>query len=248
MIGELVDLAHIRRAVATFAAGGARGPACWAVTTNSMRPAAVIDSRRSIARAIGIPEVRGTARRPDVGVQRGRLSLGGERSAPAGASKRPRGLRGDGGQANRHHRRRGRQGCEGAQLRRCNRSTTRSSLRYTAWVAVNRKKVSEKATGGRIAYIHIPNTAHRRHPEFTKQIYPQVGHGRNRRRRAFQRWRLHPRFLRRATRAQADLGVLVDPRSAGIPDANGSDGRPEVHPRQSVLRARAATHSRSTSG
>jgi tricorn protease len=48
-----------------------------------------------------------------------------------------------------------------------------ASLRYTAWVDDNREKVA-KATGGRIAYIHVPNTATEGIQEFTKQYYPQV--------------------------------------------------------------------------
>jgi len=48
-----------------------------------------------------------------------------------------------------------------------------ASLRYTAWVNANREKVA-KATGGRIAYIHVPNTATEGIQEFTKQYYPQV--------------------------------------------------------------------------
>jgi tricorn protease len=48
-----------------------------------------------------------------------------------------------------------------------------SSLRYTAWVAANRAKV-DKATGRRVAYIHVPNTATQGIQEFTKQYYPQV--------------------------------------------------------------------------
>jgi len=47
------------------------------------------------------------------------------------------------------------------------------SLRYTAWVESNREKVST-ATGGRVAYIHLPNTATAGVQEFTKQYYPQV--------------------------------------------------------------------------
>ncbi len=46
-------------------------------------------------------------------------------------------------------------------------------LRYTAWVDANREKVW-KATDGRIAYIHVPNTATWGVQEFTKQYYPQV--------------------------------------------------------------------------
>ncbi|HTO91654.1 MAG TPA: S41 family peptidase [Candidatus Sulfotelmatobacter sp.] len=48
-----------------------------------------------------------------------------------------------------------------------------ASLRYTAWVEGNREKV-EKASHGRLAYIHVPNTATAGIQEFTKQYYPQV--------------------------------------------------------------------------
>jgi len=48
-----------------------------------------------------------------------------------------------------------------------------ASLRYQAWVAENRAKV-DQATGGRIAYIHVPNTAIAGIQEFTKQYYPQT--------------------------------------------------------------------------
>jgi tricorn protease len=47
------------------------------------------------------------------------------------------------------------------------------SLRYVAWVNANREKVW-KGTGGRIAYIHVPNTSIAGIQEFTKQYYPQV--------------------------------------------------------------------------
>ena len=46
-------------------------------------------------------------------------------------------------------------------------------LHYRAWVAANREKVA-KATGDRIAYIHVPSTAMSGITEFTKQYYPQV--------------------------------------------------------------------------
>jgi tricorn protease len=47
------------------------------------------------------------------------------------------------------------------------------SLRYTAWVDGNRERVA-RATGGRIAYIHVPNTSTEGIQEFSKQYYPQV--------------------------------------------------------------------------
>ena len=48
-----------------------------------------------------------------------------------------------------------------------------ASLRYTTWVDANREKVA-KATGGKIAYIHVPNTSTWGVQEFTKQYYPQT--------------------------------------------------------------------------
>lgn len=49
-----------------------------------------------------------------------------------------------------------------------------TSLRYNAWVAANRAKVDE-ATGGRVAYVHVPDTAISGIQEFTRQFFPQVG-------------------------------------------------------------------------
>ncbi|HEU4403083.1 MAG TPA: S41 family peptidase [Candidatus Polarisedimenticolia bacterium] len=48
-----------------------------------------------------------------------------------------------------------------------------TALRYRAWVAANRDKVA-RATGGRIAYIHIPDTAIPGIQEFARQFYPQI--------------------------------------------------------------------------
>jgi tricorn protease len=48
-----------------------------------------------------------------------------------------------------------------------------TSLRYDAWVEDNRRRVDE-ATKGRIAYIHVPNTAIEGIQQFTRQYYPQV--------------------------------------------------------------------------
>ena len=52
-------------------------------------------------------------------------------------------------------------------------AASEASLRYTTWVRENREKVA-KATGGRIAYIHVPNTALQGVQEFSKGFYPQV--------------------------------------------------------------------------
>jgi len=48
-----------------------------------------------------------------------------------------------------------------------------ASLRYVAWVSANREKVA-KATGGKIAYIHVPDTAIHGMQEFSKGYFPQV--------------------------------------------------------------------------
>src|SRR6266571_7534727 len=48
-----------------------------------------------------------------------------------------------------------------------------TALRYVAWVDANREKVA-RATGGRIAYIHVPDTALGGIREFTRQYYPQI--------------------------------------------------------------------------
>jgi tricorn protease len=48
-----------------------------------------------------------------------------------------------------------------------------SSLRYQAWVRANRERV-ERASGGRIAYIHVPDTYLDGIREFTRQFFPQT--------------------------------------------------------------------------
>jgi len=48
-----------------------------------------------------------------------------------------------------------------------------ASLRYVAWVRGNYDKV-QAATGGKVGYIHVPNTAIQGMQEFTKGYYPQV--------------------------------------------------------------------------
>jgi len=45
-------------------------------------------------------------------------------------------------------------------------------LRYNDWVESNRKKVAE-ATGGKVGYIHVPNTSLNGFNEFIRAFYPQ---------------------------------------------------------------------------
>ena len=46
-------------------------------------------------------------------------------------------------------------------------------LRYNDWVESNRKKVSD-ATGGKVGYIHVPDTSINGFNEFIRAFYPQV--------------------------------------------------------------------------
>ncbi|MEM9293145.1 MAG: PDZ domain-containing protein [Acidobacteriota bacterium] len=47
------------------------------------------------------------------------------------------------------------------------------ALRYRTWVEDNRRRVSE-ATDGRIAYVHVPDTARDGYDAFKRYFYPQV--------------------------------------------------------------------------
>jgi tricorn protease len=51
--------------------------------------------------------------------------------------------------------------------------TDESPLLYLDWVRQNREKV-EKATGGRVGYIHIPDMGENGMREFIKNFYPQI--------------------------------------------------------------------------
>ncbi len=48
------------------------------------------------------------------------------------------------------------------------------SLRHLAWIESNRRRVDE-ATGGRIAYVHVPNTAGEGYTSFNRYFFSQVG-------------------------------------------------------------------------
>ena len=48
-----------------------------------------------------------------------------------------------------------------------------AALRNRDWVEGNLKKV-DKATGGRVAYVYVPNTAAQGHAYFKRYFYPQV--------------------------------------------------------------------------
>ena len=48
------------------------------------------------------------------------------------------------------------------------------NLRHLAWIENNRRKV-DQATGGRVAYIHVPNTAGAGYTSFNRYFFSQVG-------------------------------------------------------------------------
>ncbi len=62
---------------------------------------------------------------------------------------------------------------QGARTERVRPVVTEQNLRYLDWVNANREKVS-KLSGGRIGYIHLPNTAEAGNRELFKYFYPQT--------------------------------------------------------------------------
>jgi len=62
----------------------------------------------------------------------------------------------------------------GAREERVKPVRSEQNLRYLDWVAGRRAAV-EKASGGRIGYIHLPNTAIEGNRELFKAFYPQTG-------------------------------------------------------------------------
>ncbi len=62
---------------------------------------------------------------------------------------------------------------DGARTERVRTITSEHNLRYLDWVAANRAKV-EKLSGGRIGYIHLPNTAIEGHRELFRHFYAQT--------------------------------------------------------------------------
>ena len=51
--------------------------------------------------------------------------------------------------------------------------TTEANLRNLSWVEGNLKKVHQ-ATGGRVAYVYVPNTAQPGHAYFNGYFFPQA--------------------------------------------------------------------------
>ena len=55
---------------------------------------------------------------------------------------------------------------------RSRRSRTSAQLRYVDWVEGNIRKV-DAATGGRVAYVHVPDTSVAGHASFKRYFFPQ---------------------------------------------------------------------------
>ena len=105
------------------------------------------------------------------------------------------------------------------------------SLRLTDWVTANREKV-DKATGGKVAYVYVPNTSTQGIQEFAKQFYPQVEKDGIIVDERFDGGGLI-RLLRRAPDAP-HLVLLVEPRRQELPHAVDRDRRAEVHADQRI--------------
>ena len=54
------------------------------------------------------------------------------------------------------------------------RSRAKTNLRQLAWIEDNRRKVDEM-TGGRVAYVYLPNTAGGGYSNFNRYYFAQVG-------------------------------------------------------------------------
>ena len=48
-----------------------------------------------------------------------------------------------------------------------------TNLRYLAWVA-SRREMADRLSGGRVGYVHLPNTAQAGHRELYKQLFAQI--------------------------------------------------------------------------
>ena len=120
-----------------------------------------------------------------------------------------------------------------APCRSC-RSRNEAALRNRDWVEGNLQKV-DKATGGRVAYVYVPNTAARGPRVLQALLLPAGPQGRRHRRRALQRRRVGGRLLHRhpaaavhqqlgdALRRRPEDADRVDPGPEG--DDHRRDGR-----------------------
>ncbi len=86
----------------------------------------------------------------------------------------------------------GKPSTQGAHTETVRPVSKEQNIRYLDWVQANRAKV-DKLSGGRIGYIHLPDTAVAGNRELFKYFYPLAQQGRPDLRRPLQPGRLHPR-------------------------------------------------------
>ena len=114
------------------------------------------------------------------------------------------------------------------------------ALRNRDWVEGNLRRVHE-ATGGRAAYVYVPDTAGRGHEYFKRYFYPQSRQGGDHHRRAIQRRRPDRRLLHQPSLPPAAVDV-GDALRRGHSRARRRHPRPEghAHRRDGRLRRRHA--------
>ena len=110
---------------------------------------------------------------PGVNVKRGRLHPGGRRRSRPRASTTSTGCSTPRPTARSRSLVNGSPSATGAREERVRPIRSEQNLRYLEWVEANRRYVSEKS-GGRIGYIHLPNTAAEGNRELFKWFYPQA--------------------------------------------------------------------------
>ena len=109
-----------------------------------------------------------------------------------------------------------------------------SGLRNLAWIEDNRRKVDE-LSGGRLAYVYLPDTAERRLLEFQPLLLRPGRQGGRHRRRALQRRRPHRRLHHRLPAAAAH-GLLRRARRRRLHHARRLDLRAEGDDHQRIRR------------
>ena len=119
------------------------------------------------------PQLRAPLTEPGVNAKAGEYLLAVNGTRPASADQHLQPVREHVGQDRRDHARAERRRHRARARCRWCRSRTKRALRNRDWVEGNLKKV-DKATGGRVAYVYVPNTGGAGHTYFKRYFYPQV--------------------------------------------------------------------------
>ncbi len=109
-----------------------------------------------------------------------------------------------------------------------------SGLRNRDWVEGNLRKV-EAATGGRVAYVYVPNTTTAGYVYFKRYFFPQADKDGDHRRRALQRRRVARRLLHRLA-AEAGRRLLGHALRRRPQDAQRLDPGAQGHAHQRIGR------------